>query len=566
MDEPEVLEAPPARHRGRRSAGCESGSPGWSRRAPATVRTKLLVAFLVIAALLVLVGVLGLRVLGQANARVERLDALQLRAAPVPGARGARCRPPAVAQRARRGRSEPGDLHRRQDRSRDGAAWTLADLQVADVAVAGRARRRRADCSGSSRRPADERSLKRIRLDYATIATCDGASHAARRAPTSGATAWPVRRYTTARVAERRHQRAGAATSSAQNGTATALVAQNRSALHPRRATSSSRSARRSVALALALGLLLSWSLVGPIQRTEARLAEIAAGDFSGTLDVPNRDELGSLAANVNRMNDELRRVYGELETASRHKSEFLANMSHELRTPLNAIIGFSQVLQQQLFGEINEKQAEYLDDILSSGNHLLSLINDVLDLSKVEAGQVELEVAPILAARGARARCRDGARARDPERRRARRSSSRRTSTSSAATSGGIRQVVFNLLSNAVKFTPAGGRVDVATAATSTARCSVVGRRHRPGHRPRGPRARSSRSSSRPTSARTSARAPASGSRSRSASSSCTAAGSGSRASPARGSRFVFTLPGRRAAVDGRRAASSSSRTTRRT
>ena len=93
-------------------------------------------------------------------------------------------------------------------------------------------------------------------------------------------------------------------------------------------------------------------------------------------------------------MNDELRRLYGELETASRHKSEFLANMSHELRTPLNAIIGFSQVLRQQLFGEINEKQDEYLDDILSSGNHLLSLINDVLDLSKVEAGQVELEVA----------------------------------------------------------------------------------------------------------------------------------------------------------------------------
>ncbi len=92
-----------------------------------------------------------------------------------------------------------------------------------------------------------------------------------------------------------------------------------------------------------------------------------------------------------------------ELEAASHHKSEFLANMSHELRTPLNAISGFSQVLRKQLFGAINEKQAEYLDDILVSASHLLSLIDDVLDLAKVEAGQIELHVGPVLLARGAR-------------------------------------------------------------------------------------------------------------------------------------------------------------------
>src|SRR5204863_9395470 len=82
-----------------------------------------------------------------------------------------------------------------------------------------------------------------------------------------------------------------------------------------------------------------------------------------------------------------------QLEVVSKHKSEFLANMSHELRTPLNAIIGFSEVLVEQLFGELNERQLEYQRDILGSGQHLLSLINDILDLSKVEAGRMELEL-----------------------------------------------------------------------------------------------------------------------------------------------------------------------------
>ncbi|HEY8176490.1 MAG TPA: GAF domain-containing protein, partial [Gemmatimonadaceae bacterium] len=81
-----------------------------------------------------------------------------------------------------------------------------------------------------------------------------------------------------------------------------------------------------------------------------------------------------------------------ELEAASRHKSEFLANMSHELRTPLNAIIGFSEVLSERLFGEMNEKQTEYVGDISESGRHLLNLINDILDLSKIEAGRMELD------------------------------------------------------------------------------------------------------------------------------------------------------------------------------
>ena len=178
-----------------------------------------------------------------------------------------------------------------------------------------------------------------------------------------------------------------------------------------------------------------------------------------------------------------------ELEAASQHKSDFLANMSHELRTPLNAIIGFSQVLREEIVGEVNEKQTEYLDDILSSANHLLSLINDVLDLSKVEAGQIELEIAPFSLPRLARARRRHGARARD-EGRRARSRSPRIPDVDVVeGDERRVRQVIFNLLSNAVKFTPAGGAVDVSAARVDgEVRVSVT--RHRSRARTGGPRA----------------------------------------------------------------------------
>jgi signal transduction histidine kinase len=150
-----------------------------------------------------------------------------------------------------------------------------------------------------------------------------------------------------------------------------------------------------------------------------------------------------------------------QIEAANRHKSEFLANMSHELRTPLNAIIGFSEVLGERMFGELNEKQAEYTEDILSSGRHLLSLINEILDLSKVEAGRMELEVATFdlpLAIENARTFVRERAvkhginldvtvdeRLGDfvgDERK--------------------IKQILLNLLSNAVKFTAEGGRIGI--------------------------------------------------------------------------------------------------------
>ena len=155
-----------------------------------------------------------------------------------------------------------------------------------------------------------------------------------------------------------------------------------------------------------------------------------------------------------------------QLETASQHKSEFLANMSHELRTPLNAIIGFLEVLAQGMFGDINERQTEYLHDILESGRHLLSLINDILDLSKIEAGRMDLELSEFdlpQTIQNALTLVRERALRRGialhhviDDRVAEVRADERK-----------VKQVLLNLLSNAIKFTPDGGRIEVRAAAT---------------------------------------------------------------------------------------------------
>jgi signal transduction histidine kinase len=148
-----------------------------------------------------------------------------------------------------------------------------------------------------------------------------------------------------------------------------------------------------SIALALGLGYVISWSLVGPVKKIEAQLNQVAAGDFTQRVKVANRDELGALAADVNRMSAELGRLYQQLELASKHKSQFLANMSHELRTPLNAILGYAELMADGAYGEPSEKMFGVLKRLEANGKHLLGLINDVLDLSKIEAGQLVLEL-----------------------------------------------------------------------------------------------------------------------------------------------------------------------------
>ena len=210
----------------------------------------------------------------------------------------------------------------------------------------------------------------------------------------------------------------------------------------------------------LPLGLLLS----GRLKEAKPLYPPLDQGDV---------DTFQAIAGLISSYVRNLR--IGVLEVASRHKSEFLANMSHELRTPLNAVIGFSEVLQERMFGELNDKQAEYVQDILASGRHLLSLINDILDLSKVEAGRMELELAPFhlpAALESALTLLRERA-------------------TRHGVTLGlqvderlaefvgderKIRQVVLNLLSNAVKFTPEGGRVEVrAVLEDAVVRISVT-------------------------------------------------------------------------------------------
>src|SRR5213083_509947 len=167
-----------------------------------------------------------------------------------------------------------------------------------------------------------------------------------------------------------------------------------------------------SIALALLGGFVISWSFILPVRAAHGFLSEVAEGRFRGTIVVPNRDDFGALAEHMNWMSRELRRLDDEqrvaaealrglndrLSQASRAKSEFLANMSHELRTPLNAILGFTELILDELYGEVPPTLREPLVDIQTNGRHLLRLINDVLDLSKIEAGRFELGVDEYLA------------------------------------------------------------------------------------------------------------------------------------------------------------------------
>ncbi|MFQ5600945.1 MAG: ATP-binding protein [Candidatus Krumholzibacteriia bacterium] len=245
------------------------------------------------------------------------------------------------------------------------------------------------------------------------------------------------------------------------------------------------------VAIALA-GSLLAAAAIHFMTRPLGLLMEgnrrVARGDFSVRLQVRSRDEFGRLARSWNQMADEIQRSRelansyleslrqnaddleeanralqlknAEIAKVSRMKSEFLAVMSHELRTPLNGIIGFSEVLLDQKYGRLNEKQRRFASNTLTSGRHLLTLINDILDLSKIEAGKMQVAPTPfdlqqsleeiqslvrnLATKKGVEVRCEE-------------------VPASTPVTDAKLfRQVMFNLLSNAIKFTPSDGRVDI--------------------------------------------------------------------------------------------------------
>jgi signal transduction histidine kinase len=226
---------------------------------------------------------------------------------------------------------------------------------------------------------------------------------------------------------------------------------------------------------------LLVSKLSRPLKLLASHAKDVASIDFTSTKQRENdidklptkfKDEVGRLAESFVFMEAELRKNVQKLiettqlqkkaaEEANRSKSEFLANMSHELRTPLNHIIGFTELVLDEHFGKLNEQQDEYLTDVHQSSKHLLSLINDILDLSKVEAGKLDLELAemelmPVL--KNSLVMVKEKA---------MKHGISLNTNTDHVpetikADERKLKQIIYNLLSNAVKFTHDGGEIGI--------------------------------------------------------------------------------------------------------
>lgn len=244
--------------------------------------------------------------------------------------------------------------------------------------------------------------------------------------------------------------------------------------------------------LLLLLYLSLNYFLVKPVAKLARVTQTVSSGDFTQKVEIDSRDEMGELGQSVNQMSEslaiqskelegqvleleqlnqdlqsrerELQLINKKLQTANRLKSEFLATMSHELRTPLNSIIGFSELLEEGTHGSLNEKQTKYVGNIVVSSRHLLQLINDVLDLAKVESGTIEVHP-ETLSLPGAMEMVRNVV-----EPLAAKKDISLDVVFNDdveviSADPARFKQILYNLLSNAIKFTPAGGNVTIEVA-----------------------------------------------------------------------------------------------------
>lgn len=199
------------------------------------------------------------------------------------------------------------------------------------------------------------------------------------------------------------------------------------------------------------------------VEEEEIKFLEKVAVQLGITLHgIKQFEDLKLLSQELSDRQREIESKNRELEHANKAKSEFLTNMSHELRTPLNSVIGFSELLERQLFGQLNERQMEYVRDIKESGEHLLALINDILDLSKIEAGAMELDLSDVFLPdllQGSIRMFREKAMKKNIK---LDMRLDERVGTV-FADARKIKQVIFNLLSNALKFTPEGGKVELS-------------------------------------------------------------------------------------------------------
>ncbi len=249
------------------------------------------------------------------------------------------------------------------------------------------------------------------------------------------------------------------------------------------------------VILAIGMTVFLVRLIVDPVQQLVAATERVASGDLDKPVIITTNDEIGELGTSFNRMtndlkryrseiegysrtleqkveertgallvmNEELHKTNQQLEAVSKLKSEFLANMSHELRTPLNAIIGFSEILCDQSFGKLTEKQIKYANNVAVSGKHLLQLINEILDLSKVESGKMELHPETI-SATGMLADIVSFARGLAAKKDITIRHHISPKLMTITADPKKLKQIFYNLLSNAIKFTPQNGCVEIFT------------------------------------------------------------------------------------------------------